>query len=250
MKALIVEDEELTASELKFILSRIDPSIEVVAMLSTIKATVDWIKANTADIIFMDIHLGDGESFQIFERVEVNVPVIFTTAYDHYSLKAFKHQGIDYLLKPYDEDDVRGALNKLKNISNFHSPDRLEVAIPLPIDQRQKERFMVNIGSRLRTVSVAEVAYFMAADKYLYLVTRDGQRYIIEDTITSLEPQLSPRDFFRINRKFIVSLFAIKEMYKLSRNRVRIILDPLPEEDIQVAVSEDRSEAFKNWLNL
>lgn len=109
---------------------------------------------------------------------------------------------------------------------------------------------MVNMGTRLKTVLANEIAYFMADDKYLFLVTRDGQSYIIEETITSLEPQLSPKDFFRINRKFIVSLPSIKEMYKLSRNRVHIILDPMPETDAMITVSEDRAEAFKTWLNL
>lgn len=250
MKVLIVEDEELTATELKNMLHRVDPAIHISAMVSTVSNAVSWLKENSVDLIFMDIHLGDGESFQIFQQTEIKVPVIFTTAYDYYSLKAFKHQGIDYLLKPYDEDDLRGALNKLKDLSGYNSENFSHIATPLPADQRRKERFMVNVGTRLRTIGVNEVAYFMASDKYLYLVTRDGQRYIIEDTITSLEPQLSPRDFFRINRKFIISLFAIAEMYKLSRNRVRIILEPLPEEDMQVAVSEDRAEAFKNWLNL
>lgn len=247
MTVLVVEDEELTASELKSILSKIDMRLNVAAVAGTVKAAVEWLKNNQVDLIFMDIHLGDGESFQIFQQVKVNAPVIFTTAYSQYSLKAFKHQGVDYLVKPYDEDDVRAALNKLRL---FGSKADFRQHAPPPGELKAKERFIVNIGSRLKTIAVQEVAYFMASDKHLYLVTYDAQRYIIEETITSLEPQLPAKEFFRINRKFIISIRAVKEMYKLSRNRVRIILQPEPEESIQVAVSEDRADAFKQWLNL
>lgn len=254
MTVLIVEDEELAAKELQNMLKQLEPTAEIVAVLGTVKSAVQWLKEHQADLIFMDIHLGDGDSFQIFQQVSIKCPVIFTTAYDEYAMKAFKHQGIDYLLKPFDKEDVRFALQKLKNINESvpKEPEAPNPSLPvLPLNYTiGKERFMVNMGTRLKTVLSNEIAYFMADDKYLFLVTRDGQSYIIEETITSLEPQLSTKDFFRINRKFIVSLPSIKEMYKLSRNRVRIILDPMPETDAMITVSEDRAEAFKTWLNL
>jgi DNA-binding LytR/AlgR family response regulator len=247
MTVLIIEDEELAATTLQNMLMHIDPKLQVLAVLGTVEAAVNWLKSNSVDLLFMDIHLGDGESFEIFKEVAINSPVIFTTAYDQYTLKAFKNQGIDYLLKPFDEDDVRAALTKLNGILKTKALN----ALPQKIEElfgKVRNRFMVKVGKLIKTVPADEVAYFMAEDKYLFLVTKDQQNYIIEETISSLEPNLNAADFFRINRKFIIHINSIKEMYKLSRNRVRIILSPKPA-DVEVVVSEERAEAFKNWLN-
>lgn len=240
MTVLIIEDEELAALELKSMLMEAVPGVEILAILETVSSAVSWFRQHQADLVFMDIHLGDGESFDIFRQVGISSPVVFTTAYDQYTLKAFKHQGVDYLLKPFDLQDVRQAIKKVENLRQGvpvqHGPPRT--------------RFMVKTGTRLKAVQAAEIAYFMADDKYLFLVTREGQGYIIEETITSLEPQLSSADFFRINRKFIIHISSIKEMFKVSRNRVRVILDPEPENHVQVLVTEERAEAFKAWLNM
>ncbi len=249
MRVLIIEDELLAAATLQGMLGHLDPNIHVMAVLETVEAAVNWLQNQQADLIFMDIHLGDGESFQIFKQVKVNIPVIFTTAFDQYSLKAFKNQGIDYLLKPFDEDDVQAALFKLGSLKTHLS--QLPVVSPLTtVEQLQKpqSRFMVKVGKQVRTVPAAEVAYFMADDKYLFLVTTDEQHYIIDDTIGSIEPKLDALNFFRINRKFIIHINAIQEMYKLSRNRLRITLMPQPT-GVEVVVSEERSAAFQTWLN-
>lgn len=250
MRVLIIEDEELAADTLQSILMDINPNIQILAILGTVEAAVAWLNKNNADLLFMDIHLGDGESFEIFQQVNVDSPVIFTTAYDQYTLKAFKNQGIDYLLKPFDEDDVRSALAKLNTIRKA-SEILLQniIARPAPKTDRLRNRFMVKMGQLIKTVPSEEVAYFMADDKYLFLVTKDQQNYIIEETISSLEPQLNPADFFRVNRKFIININSIREMYKLSRNRVRVVLIPTPAEGIEVIVSEERAEAFKEWLD-
>jgi two-component system response regulator LytT len=250
MRVLIIEDEELAADTLQNILMDINPNIQILAILGTVEAAVAWLNKNNADLLFMDIHLGDGESFEIFQQVNVESPVIFTTAYDQYTLKAFKNQGIDYLLKPFDEDDVRSALSKLNTIRKASElPLQSLIAKPDPKTDRLRNRFMVKMGQLIKTVQSDDVAYFMADDKYLFLVTKDQQNYIIEETISSLEPQLNQVDFFRVNRKFIINISAIKEMYKLSRNRVRILLNPSPPEGIEVIVSEERADAFKNWLD-
>lgn len=241
MTVLIIEDEELAALELKSMLLEFDPGIEVIGMIETVAAAVQWLKHHRADLIFMDIHLGDGESFQIFQQVQIQSPVVFTTAYDQYTLKAFKHQGVDYLLKPFDKEDVIQAIKKVQGLQQQGT---------VPAAAYPRTRFMVKMGTRLKAVQAHEIAYFMADDKYLFLVTRDLQSYIIEETITSLEPQLSTADFFRINRKFIIHIDSIKEMYKVSRNRVKVILDPEPEHNPQVLVTEERADAFKAWLNL
>ncbi|KIO78212.1 transcriptional regulator [Pedobacter lusitanus] len=249
MTVLIIEDEELAAATLQNMLVHINPDIQVHAVVGTVEAAVLWLQQHKADILFMDIHLGDGESFQIFQQVEVNSPVIFTTAYDQYTLKAFKNQGIDYLLKPFDEEDVRLALNKLSNIQNTGAVSTPQLVQKVEqVLGKTRNRFMVKLGKLIKTVSADQVAYFMADDKYLFLVTNDQQNYIIEETIGSLEPKLNPESFFRINRKFIIHINAIKEMYRLSRNRVRINLSPKPE-NIEVVVSEERAEAFKQWLD-
>jgi DNA-binding LytR/AlgR family response regulator len=227
----------------------INPNIQVLSILGTVEAAVAWLSKHTADLLFMDIHLGDGESFQIFQQVQVNSPVIFTTAYDQYTLKAFKNQGIDYLLKPFDEDDVRAALNKLHSIRKATEIVLPQITTIEAQPGKLRNRFMVKMGKLIKTVQSEEVAYFMADDKYLFLVTKDSQNYIIEETVSSLEPQLDPAVFFRINRKFIINIKAIKEMYKLSRNRVRIVLQPSPAAGVEAVVSEERAEAFKNWLD-
>jgi DNA-binding LytR/AlgR family response regulator len=245
MKVLIVEDEELAAATLRNMLRRINPRIEVMASLETVAASVQWLQQHQADLIFMDIHLGDGESFGIFREVTVSSPVIFTTAYDQYTLQAFKHQGIDYLLKPFDEADVRAALDKLAAIRQSAAP-----LLPVPVAGKLRNRFMIRVGNLIKTVPMEEVAWFMASDKYLFMITKDQQRYIIEETVSSLEPQLNPEIFFRINRKFIVSIHAIREMHRLPRNRVSIVLHPAPQEQMDIIVSEERAEEFKQWLNL
>lgn len=249
MTVLIIEDEELAAATLHNMLVSLNPDLQVLAILGTVEAGVSWLQQNSADLIFMDIHLGDGESFEIFQQIAVSSPVIFTTAYDQYTLKAFKNQGIDYLLKPFDQDDVRAALQKLDNILKTSSSDSsLIPAEAVKAVQKIRNRFMVKMGKQLKSVPLEEIAYFMADDKYLFLVTRDQQNFIIEETIGSLEPKLDHADFFRINRKFIIHIKSIEEMYKLPRNRVRVILSPKPE-NVEVVVSEDRAEAFKLWLN-
>lgn len=251
MNVLIIEDEELAALTLQDMLLLINPNIQVLAVLGTVEAAVNWLQNHNADLLFMDIHLGDGESFEIFQQVEISAPVIFTTAYDQYTLKAFKNQGIDYLLKPFDEEDVSAALKKLNTIRKTTAPmvPRVFELSETESNQKIRSRFMVKLGNLIKTVQADEIAYFMADDKYLFLVTKDKQNYIIDETVGSLEPQLNASHFFRINRKFIVHINAIKEMYKLSRSRIRIVLSPLPIGGIEVVVSEERAEAFKNWLN-
>ncbi|WP_407430535.1 LytR/AlgR family response regulator transcription factor [Arcticibacter sp.] len=248
MTVLIIEDEELAANTLATMLGLINPALKVLAILGTVESAVNWLQQQRPDLIFMDIHLGDGESFAIFEQVPINSPVIYTTAYDQYTLKAFKKQGIDYLLKPFDEEDVRAALTKLEGLRPKQETLRHPGTRMNPLPAGFRNRFMVKVGRLIKTVPTDEVAYFMADDKYLFLITHDEKKYIIEDTISNLEPQLNGKDFYRINRKFIIHISAIKEMYKLSRNRIRIILSPKPE-DVEVVVSEERSESFKDWLN-
>ena len=199
MNAIIIEDEYLAAAELERLLGEVAPSMTILTKLDSVSESVKWLRKNKADVIFMDIHLGDGQSFDIFEQVEITVPVIFITAYDEYALKAFKYQGIDYILKPFDKEELRQALNKLESLS--------PVNVPFPVASLAvyQERFLVTVGTKMKSVTVGDVAYFMADGKYLVLFTRDGQNYILDQTISGIEMKLNPAQFFKINRKFIIS---------------------------------------------
>lgn len=243
MNAVIIEDEYLAATELERLLGEIAPEVVILAKLDSVSESVKWLKKNKAELIFMDIHLGDGQSFDIFEQVEITVPVIFITAYDEYALKAFKYQGIDYILKPFDKEELQQALNKLDTLST--------TGVPFPVATLTvyQERFLVTVGTKMKSVTVGDVAYFMADGKYLVLFTRDGQNYILDQTISGIETKLNPALFFKINRKFIISYASIKEMVKYSNSRIKIILVPAPPSGIEAIVSSERIQEFKQWLN-
>lgn len=170
MNAIIIEDEYLAAAELERLLGEVAPEITILTKLDSVSESVKWLKKNKADVIFMDIHLGDGQSFDIFEQVEITVPVIFITAYDEYALKAFKYQGIDYILKPFDKEELQQALNKLESLSPVNAP------FPVASLTVYQERFLVTVGTKMKSVTVGDVAYFMADGKYLVLFTRDGAK--------------------------------------------------------------------------
>lgn len=243
MNAVIIEDEYLAASELERLLGEVAPDVVILAKLGSVSESVTWLRKNKVDVIFMDIHLGDGQSFDIFEQVEITVPVIFITAYDEYALKAFKYQGIDYILKPFDKEELIQALGKLDSLSSANAP------FPAASLTVYQERFLVTVGTKMKSVAIGDVAYFMADGKYLVLFTRDGQNYILDQTISGIESKLNPARFFKINRKFIVSYDAIKEMVKYSNSRIKIILSPLPPSGIEAIVSSERIQEFKQWLN-
>lgn len=243
MNAIIIEDEYLAAAELERLLGEVAPEITILTKLDSVSGSVKWLKKNKADVIFMDIHLGDGQSFDIFEQVEVTAPVIFITAYDEYALKAFKYQGIDYILKPFDKEELQQALNKLESLSPTNTP------FPVASLTVYQERFLVTVGTKMKSVTVGDVAYFMADGKYLVLFTRDGQNYILDQTISGIETKLNPAQFFKINRKFIISYNSIKEMVKYSNSRIKIVLTPAPPVGIEAIVSSERIQEFKQWLN-
>ena len=241
MKAIIVEDERLSILELRHALTEVSPPIEVTAVARSVDEAVEVIRNTPHDLIFMDIHLGDGNSFDLFEQTEIDVPVIFITAYDDYALKAFRNKGIDYLLKPFSREDLQRAVDKLGLLAP------LSVSAPEP--PTYQERFMVSIGSKIRSVSVGEIAYFMADGKYVHLKTADGNDYIVDQTLSALAGRLSPAQFFQINRKFIVNFDAIREMVRYSNNRIKVTLSPAPSEESESIVSADRVQEFRRWLN-
>lgn len=240
MNVIIIEDEPLAVRELESVLREVAPELRVVAVLESVQEGIAWLQQQQADLVFSDIHLGDGKSFEIFEQVAVKSPVIFITAYDEYALEAFKSQGIDYILKPFDKADIRKAVDKVKEwVGNRENRSA----------ETYQQRFLVQAGNRMKSVPVEEIAYFMADGKYVLLFTEGGNSYIIDQTMGEVERRLDPALFFRLNRKFIARFEAIREMVRYSGSRIRVVLSPLPPENVEVIVSAERIREFKEWLN-
>ena len=246
MKAIIIEDEPLSVAELRNTLAEVAPHIEVVATAQSVAEAVEIVSRVDHDLIFMDIHLGDGNGFDIFRRTEINVPVIFITAYDTYAMKAFENKGIDYLLKPFGREDLKRAIDKLGLLAAGSIATAEPETSKAPTYQ---ERFLVQMGARMRSVAVDEIAYFMADGKYLHLITHDGKDYILDRTLAELAERLDPKRFFRINRRFIISFDAIREMIRYSGSRIKVLLSPAPADGEEALVSTDRVQEFRQWLN-
>jgi DNA-binding LytR/AlgR family response regulator len=251
MKVVIIEDEFLTAQRLDHLLHRYDPSVEIAAILPSVAESVTWFKANEdPDLIFMDIHLEDGQSFTIFETINLDVPVIFTTAYDEYMVKAFKVNSVDYLMKPIDFNELSQAIDKFKRIhgANQEKETNLENLLHQfhNAEPSFRDRFLISVGSRLKTIEVADINCFYSAGKITFLVTKDNQRFPIDHSLDKLSAQLNPKDFFRINRQMIVKHTAIENINVYPKSRLKIDLKPGMKEE--VFVSLDRVTEFKEWL--
>lgn len=250
MKVLIIEDEKLAADKLKQMLNEADPSIEVLASLGSIVESVRWLMQNSADLIFLDIQLSDGVSFSIFEQVTVNTPVIFTTAYDQYAIKAFELNSIAYLLKPIRSSDLVSSLEKYKSLRSAFSIDFDSLVAHLQgRDPGYKKRFMIQVGEKIRKIEVNEIAYIYVLEKGIYIRTFKGNSYPVEFPLDKLETMLDPLSFFRINRKYLVNIEAIANMVAYSRGRVKLELNPPADDKLDTIVSIDRSPGFKKWLN-
>jgi two-component system, LytTR family, response regulator len=261
MKIIIVEDEELAAEGLIISLKKLDPQIEILAILDTVQSTTDWFMNHDApDLAFFDIQLADGLSFEIFERTLVKCPVIFTTAYDEYALRAFKVNSIDYLLKPVSADDLSKAFEKwrlLKNqpsisnsVPNFEDENFLQMVQMMAqrlVKPLYKTRFMVKIGEHLQTFTTEDIAYFYGENKTVWLKHRNGRKYVLDYTLEQLEDILDPAQFFRINRKYISTLEAITQVVAYSNSRLKIQLENPPDKE-DILISREKVESFKNWL--
>jgi len=250
MNVLIVEDEILAAEKLEQMLSEVNPSIRILAKTGSIKESVKWLMNHTADLIFLDIQLSDGISFSIFEQVAVNTPVIFTTAYDQYAIKAFQLNSIAYLLKPIRKSDLAESLRKYQTLKSAFSIDfDLLMANIQGREPDYKKRFLIQIGEKIRKIEITEIAYFYVLEKGIYLKTYQGNSYPVDLTLDRLETMLNPERFFRINRKYIVNMDSIANMVAYSRGRIKLELKPKADEEFDAIVSVDRSADFKKWLN-
>ena len=201
-------------------------------------------------MIFLDIQLEDGLSFSIFDKVEINVPIIFTTAYDQYAIKAFKLNSIDYLLKPIKKDELRESLNKYKNIKSSYLMDFEEIIQSIQNKEiSYKKRFLIQYGQKIKKVETDDIAYFHALEKNVFLTTSTGSTYPIDYTLDKLQEAIDPEKYFRINRKMIVGFDAIKNMIPFSRSRIKIELNPPAPKDVEALVSVERSSDFKEWMD-
>jgi two-component system, LytTR family, response regulator len=253
MKVLIIEDERIAADRLEKLLLASKNSVEILDRLDTIKSTVLYLEENkTPDLVFMDIQLADGLAFDIFDQVQVKCPVIFTTSYDQYAIRAFKVNSIDYLLKPLDQGELYNAINKYNFLNtipekNSFDPGALQEAIRMLKGKSYKERFMVKTGEHIKSVSVQEICHFVSMEKATFAHTGDNRRYLLDHTLDQLTELLDPKQFFRINRKYIVSIDGFTDIVSYSNSRLRLILKR--DKAMDAIVSRERVQDFKAWLD-
>lgn len=250
MNVIIIEDEKPSARRLQRMLDKLD--IQAKTMLHSVEESIDWFKNNEhPDLIFLDIQLSDGLSFEIFETVSVKSAIIFTTAYDEYALQAFKLNSIDYLLKPIDEEELEKAITQYKEnipVNKQVTVDFNDIKSLLvnPIEREYKKRFSVKVGQHLKLINIDDIECFYSENKGTYLFTSDGRNYLIDQTLEQLEGELEPNTFFRISRKFFVNINAIQDMVSYTNSRLQIKLNTFSEQDVIVA--RERVKDFKNWL--
>lgn len=249
VRIVIVEDEIPASDRLIRLLKKNDEKVEIYKTLDSVASAVAYFKEESEyDLIFMDIQLGDGLSLEIFDHVEIKKPVIFVTAYDDYTLKAFKVNSIDYLLKPIDFDDLNKAMDQFYSLKEEFSgvtEEAHNLLNTLDVD-RKKERFLVKKGSGLRIISIDQVAYFYSEDGYVHIMDKEGSKHIIDTTLDKLFTELDSEKFFKINRKMIVSIPAISKIDSYFNSR--LVLQMVPPAPHQVIVSREKCKAFKNWL--
>ena len=253
MNIVIVEDEHLTAERIESLVKEINPRSRVLSVMDSVEQAVQWFsKHHDLNLIFMDIQLADGISFDIFDQVDIQAPVIFITAYEEYAIQAFKVNSVDYLLKPVSREKLRQALEKYEKIYRQPtgirpiSPELL-MRIREMIHKPFKNRFMVKVGEHIRSVHVENILYFFSQLKGTYLQTADGHKYVIDYTLETLEELVDPQRFLRINRSYIISHAAIRDLITLSASRIKIILKVSEDQDIYV--SRERIKNFKSWLD-
>lgn len=249
MKVVILEDEKPASDYLIKLLAETDPSITVEAVITSVAKAAKWFaqSPDIADLIFMDIQLSDDVSFRLLEEVKPKAPVIFVTAFDHYAIRAFKHNSIDYLLKPVSQEDLRFALNKFKNQQLQPKPDLYHLLTALKNPPEYQKRFMVNAGNKIKSVTTDQIAFIQSEGRYVRMVTADNSGYMIDYTMEKLEDLLDPQVFFRINRQFIIAFHAIAGMQAYTKGRIKLTLTPATR--AEVIVSIDKAGQFKKWLN-
>jgi DNA-binding LytR/AlgR family response regulator len=260
LQSLIVEDEPLAARRLADMLARQPEPVQVLGTAESVAQAVQLLKNTQPDVLFLDIHLADGLSFELFEQAEVRCPVIFTTAYDQYALQAFKVNSVDYLLKPIDEEELTAALRKLRArlpaapaAAPAFEPALLtqlmqQLQQAAPPASSYKTQFVVRVGEHLKVVPVEQIAYFFSLEKATFLQTKEGRKFVVDYTMDQLEGLLDPRQFFRLNRAYLIHQSAIHDIIHYTNSRLQTILKPAAPDDA-VLVSREKVSVFKSWLD-
>jgi two-component system LytT family response regulator len=249
MRAIIIEDEKPAAEKLLKAIQKTQSVVEVVAVLDSIKTSVDWLQQHPMpDLLFMDISLSDGISFKIFEKIEISSPVIFCTAFDEYWQEAFEHNSIDYLLKPVKQDKLEAALNKYDKLKQYFTSSfqQLMQWQQQPAGTGYKKRFLVKRGVDYITVKTEEIAYFYATHKLVCMVDNKNQKFILDQSLADIEKQVDPLQFYRVNRKYLVQLTAIKKIKTYPKSKLQLEIEPAVNEE--VIVSQENVAAFKEWI--
>lgn len=249
MQVLIVEDEPLSVERLVSQLKQIDAALEVIGITESISQTTSWLKTNSPDLIFMDIELADGQSFEIFKSVAVTSPIVFTTSYDEFALQAFQVNSIDYLLKPITKADLSRALNKYK--SYFKPTQQLDVeklllSFKKSAVEAYRNRFLVKWGQKYFSIETADIAYFFLEDRVTFLITKDNAKYIIDYALDELEELLNPAQFNRVTRSFIVNIRAVADIHVYFKGKLKLALNPST--DKEVVISREYASVFKRWM--
>lgn len=252
MTVLIIEDEPQAAQRMEKLVKELVPGADVLGHIDTVKKAVQWFTSNPPPALtLMDVQLADGISFEIFEQCDVKSPVIFTTAYDEYALKAFKVNSIDYILKPVDKDELAAALAKFRNLMRGEPEtkallDNLGEAMRM-LTRKYKTRFVIKVGEHLRTIEVDTILFFYSQDKITFCCTADNRNIILDFTLEQIEEMINPEKFFRINRKFLVSASSISDIIHYTNSRLKLVLKNSSDSDIIVA--RERVQEFKEWLD-
>ncbi len=253
MKVLIVEDEKAAVRRLTGLLKELDADIGIAGITDTVKNTIRWFEEHDCpDIAFFDIQLADGNSFEVFEKTEVRCPVIFTTAYDQYALKAFEVNSIDYLLKPIDREKLARALAKYRRLTPDNNrflidPDILQNTLERIQGQHYKERYVVRYGDHIHSIPVEEICFFRSEAKAVFITLKDAKRYLVDYTLDQVVTMVDPNLFFRINRAYIIRIDAIRDIVSYSNSRLRLVLHVVDDPDMIVA--RERVTDFKAWLD-
>lgn len=247
IKAVIIEDEKPASDYLIAALQRIAPDVIVLKTIDNVRSAVQWLAENPVDLIFLDIHLGDDIGFSIFEKLKIAVPVIFTTAYNQYAIRAFKLNSVDYLLKPIMEEDLQYALDKFRSQKANPAINISALIEAMNKKPDYQERFMVVSGQKIKSILISDVAYFVSEGRYVKLITKSNEKFLLDQSLESVSHKIDPNLFFRVNRQVIVGFDAIQQMIVWSKSRIKLELKPAAEADVIVSI--DNSGDFKRWLN-
>ena len=250
MNVLIIEDENRAAKRLEKLLTSIDPSMNVIKVIETVREAISFLKTEKVNLIFSDIQLADGLSFEIYQQVEISCPIIFTTAYDQYAIEAFNTNGIDYLLKPIEAGRLEKALAKYNQLNQFESTSLLDIQGLLKQFQPEKiiykSRFMIKVGEKIKTISIADVNAFYSEHKGTYVLTSEGRNYVLDESLEQISQKIDPELFFKISRKIVVNINAIDEIIAHSNSRLKLKI-PFVELD-EVIVAREKVNDFKAWI--